>query len=205
MYMPLFVGNRYHGMFTLNTDSWNYPSDESVKVSTLLVPALTNLISDAHEYVTADNAAPSSRATLDMSLRRLGTEVNTGEAIPDAVWDAARLILRDGHLPRKFLAWPAHLADPYIVTAITSQNAQRCILLTWLTTPAPYGLSRRELDVVAGLVDGLSNAEIGKQLFMSPRTVSTHVEHIMAKLRLYRRTAIAAVALLEGFYTGPLS
>jgi DNA-binding CsgD family transcriptional regulator len=205
MYMPLFDGDRYRGMFTLNTDSWKWPNDESVDVSTLLVPALSRFLTEAHDHVSNDDGTNISRATLDMSLRRLGTEVDTGEPIPDAVWDASQLILRNGLLPRKFLAWPTDLADPYLVTAVASQDARPCILLTWHSTPVPYGLSRRQLDVIAGLVDGLSNAEIARHLFMSPRTVSTHVEHIMAKLRLASRTAVATVSLLEGLYTGPIT
>jgi DNA-binding CsgD family transcriptional regulator len=205
LYMPLFSGGRYRGMFTLNTDSWDWPSDEAVAVSTLLVPALTRFIEDAYAHVQVDDPTPISRATLDMSLRQLGAEMSTGESIPDPVMESARRILRDGVLPRKYLAWAAGPGDPYLVTAVVSQDTRRCILLTWHTMPVPYGLSRREFDVIAGLVDGLSNTEIARRLFMSPRTVTTHVEHIMGKLRLVSRTAVATTALLEGLYTGPLT
>jgi len=43
-------------------------------------------------------------------------------------------------------------------------------------------------------VEGLSNLQIGERLFSSPRTVATHVSHILAKLGVRTRTDIARVA-----------
>ena len=45
------------------------------------------------------------------------------------------------------------------------------------------------------LSDGLGNEEIGKQLFISPDTVKTHLEHIFEKLGATDRTAAVAEAL----------
>lgn len=45
-------------------------------------------------------------------------------------------------------------------------------------------LSNRELDVLKLFADGLSYKEIGEKLFISPRTVETHKNHIMEKLDL---------------------
>jgi DNA-binding NarL/FixJ family response regulator len=43
-------------------------------------------------------------------------------------------------------------------------------------------LSRREVDVLQGLTDGLSTDELAAALFVSPRTVQGHVQNILAKL-----------------------
>ncbi|MDR1513498.1 MAG: response regulator transcription factor [Propionibacteriaceae bacterium] len=43
-------------------------------------------------------------------------------------------------------------------------------------------LSPRELEVLSLVADGLSNAEIGQELWVEPSTVKTHLEHIYAKL-----------------------
>ncbi|HEY2917103.1 MAG TPA: AAA family ATPase [Candidatus Limnocylindrales bacterium] len=59
---------------------------------------------------------------------------------------------------------------------------------------AAFGLSARELEVLDLLVAGLTNREIAGRLFVSPKTVSTHVEHILAKLGVSRRTEAAAIA-----------
>jgi len=48
---------------------------------------------------------------------------------------------------------------------------------------------------IAGLVrDGLTNREIGTRLFVSPRTVQTHVSHILQKTGLRSRVEIARFA-----------
>jgi len=55
-----------------------------------------------------------------------------------------------------------------------------------------YPLTVREFEVARLIAQGLTNAEIGQQLFVSPKTVSAHVEHILAKLGVARRSEIAA-------------
>jgi DNA-binding CsgD family transcriptional regulator len=74
------------------------------------------------------------------------------------------------------------------------------------TSADPYGLSPRERDVLALLVDGRSNGEIAKELFVSPKTASVHVTHILDKLGVNSRGAAAAVAVRAGLVptTAPL-
>ena len=55
-------------------------------------------------------------------------------------------------------------------------------------------LSRREMDVVKLLTQGLSNAEIAAQLYLEASTVKTHVEHIYTKLGVSRRFQAIAKA-----------
>jgi DNA-binding CsgD family transcriptional regulator len=56
-------------------------------------------------------------------------------------------------------------------------------------------LSSRELEVADLVAGGLTNREIADRLFISPRTVESHVEHIKAKLGFARRARIVAWAL----------
>ena len=56
-------------------------------------------------------------------------------------------------------------------------------------------LSPRELEVLRRLADGASNPEISKDLYISRRTVEHHVEHILTKLGVTRRTAAVAYTL----------
>jgi DNA-binding NarL/FixJ family response regulator len=56
-------------------------------------------------------------------------------------------------------------------------------------------LTQRERDVLRLLADGLSNDEIGKQLFISAETVRTHVRKAMEKLDADTRTQAVAQAL----------
>jgi DNA-binding CsgD family transcriptional regulator/tetratricopeptide (TPR) repeat protein len=55
-----------------------------------------------------------------------------------------------------------------------------------------HPLTTREFEVARKIAEGLTNAEIGEQLFVSPKTVSSHIEHILAKLHVSRRAEIAA-------------
>ncbi|MBO2451024.1 AAA family ATPase [Actinomadura barringtoniae] len=54
-----------------------------------------------------------------------------------------------------------------------------------------HGLSRRELDVVALIIEGDSNQQIAERLFISVRTVETHISHIFAKLGVSSRLGVA--------------
>src|SRR5262249_55436932 len=56
------------------------------------------------------------------------------------------------------------------------------------------GLTRREREIAELVVAGNANAEIAKKLFVSPRTVETHVENILAKLGFKSRVEIAVWA-----------
>jgi DNA-binding CsgD family transcriptional regulator len=60
------------------------------------------------------------------------------------------------------------------------------------------GLSPRELDVLRLLVEGRSDREIAAALFISHRTVMTHVVNILNKLGVSSRTAAASLAVRDG-------
>jgi DNA-binding NarL/FixJ family response regulator len=60
--------------------------------------------------------------------------------------------------------------------------------------PAPFGLTDREMEVLALMAQGLTNAAIAKRLFISPNTVGVHVSRVLMKLQVSSRTQAAAVA-----------
>ncbi|MFE7317204.1 response regulator [Streptomyces sp. NPDC057555] len=70
-------------------------------------------------------------------------------------------------------------------------------LMDRMRTPAT-ALSRRETEVLQLVADGLSNAAISKQLFLSQATVKSHLVHIYAKLGVDSRTAAVATATTQG-------
>src|SRR6266511_4311324 len=59
-------------------------------------------------------------------------------------------------------------------------------------------LTQRELDVLSLLVDGLNQSEMAEKLYISPKTVGKHIEHILAKLGVHSRAQAVAVAVREG-------
>jgi DNA-binding NarL/FixJ family response regulator len=83
----------------------------------------------------------------------------------------------------------AHL-DPTAHAALLSAAAAA----TSPAAPPPDGLTRRELEVLALIADGLSNREIASQLYLSEATVKTHVNRIFAKTGSRDRAQAVAYA-----------
>jgi DNA-binding NarL/FixJ family response regulator len=59
-------------------------------------------------------------------------------------------------------------------------------------------LTAREREVLAGLGRGLSNRQLAAELYVSEKTVKTHVSNLLAKLRLSDRTQAALFAVRVG-------
>ena len=81
------------------------------------------------------------------------------------------------------------------MVATSSTNRRR-------TTDAPWpgrdrGLSRRESEILALLVQGLSNRQIADALYLSSETVKTHVRGLYRKLGVNNRVKAAAAALAD--------
>ncbi|MFB7266897.1 response regulator [Streptomyces nojiriensis] len=66
-------------------------------------------------------------------------------------------------------------------------------LMDRMRTPAE-ALTKRELEVLQLVADGLSNQQISKRLFLSQATVKSHLVHIYAKLGVDSRTSAVAAA-----------
>ncbi|HET9648868.1 MAG TPA: response regulator transcription factor, partial [Microlunatus sp.] len=61
-----------------------------------------------------------------------------------------------------------------------------------------WGLTTQETEVLRLLAAGFTNAEIGTALFISPKTASVHVTHLLRKLQLSNRTEAAVWATRHG-------
>ncbi|MEV6286624.1 response regulator transcription factor [Kribbella sp. NPDC051770] len=79
-------------------------------------------------------------------------------------------------------------------------------LMSRLRTPAPVAAvqpSPRELQVLAAVARGLSNAEIGRELFIGEATVKTHLQRLFTKLEVDDRTRAVTVAIERGLLPSP--
>ncbi|VTR76778.1 response regulator [Cellulomonas hominis] len=64
-------------------------------------------------------------------------------------------------------------------------------------------LTARELEVLAGVARGLSNAAVGRELFIAEATVKTHLLRAFAKLGVDDRTRAVTVAMQRGLLPAP--
>ena len=65
----------------------------------------------------------------------------------------------------------------------------------------PGQLTERECEVLGWIASGRSNREIAEKMFISEKTVKTHVSNILSKLQLEDRTQAAIYAWKHGFAT----
>lgn len=98
-------------------------------------------------------------------------------------------------------------ATPSLTYRVTVERSDAESSFAWLTAEEsviPLGLSPRELDVMTLMCLGLSYVEIASSTHVTQRTVTTHVEHIFAKLGVTTRTDGVVKALEAGAVRLPL-
>jgi DNA-binding CsgD family transcriptional regulator len=108
-------------------------------------------------------------------------------------------------------AWEEGRACPTLECVADAQRWQvapavpaRSVAPAKAASPAPaagaghLNLTERELDVLRLVVEGKSSREIAEELYISPRTATTHVANILSKLGVNSRSAAVAVAFQSG-------
>ncbi|NNN30072.1 response regulator transcription factor [Streptomyces sp. S3(2020)] len=79
-----------------------------------------------------------------------------------------------------------------------SPRTRRAVLVSETPTELPYGLSPRELEVLTRAARGQTNQAIAQALFLSPRTVHSHVEHLLRKTGCASRAEATALCVRDG-------
>lgn len=116
----------------------------------------------AHWNTLHDEAVSTARAQI-------------GGATFDAAWAKGRTLGVDSLLDFVFDEQPRDPARPDAPTG---------------RAPALESLSAREAEVAELVADGLTNKEIAELLVLSPRTIEGHVDRVLRKLGLSRRTQV---------------
>lgn len=131
-------------------------------------------------------------------------EAVAGWAAAGRVWEAswARLDLAACHIRSNRFAEAAALLSEVRATATGLGSEPLLARVEELARVTHRGrgtldepwrpLTSREFEVARLISEGMTNAEIGDALSISPKTASAHVEHILAKLGVARRAEIAA-------------
>ncbi len=149
--------------------------------------AIDELIAESNgRFMLGNHKVKPFPVALDSELRmaqaRLRLEAGDREGGRASAQEAADLLC----------GWPGRRRDA-------------ALALTRATTASPGaggdGLTGRELDVARLVARGLSNGAIADELYISRKTVSTHVSHILAKLGMSSRTEVAGWAIREGVAT----
>jgi predicted ATPase/DNA-binding NarL/FixJ family response regulator len=111
-------------------------------------------------------------------------------------------VLPDGAFRAAWEAGAALSFDDLLSEALTdSEPVSRRTVAVPVDGPVP--LTSREQAVLALLIEGRSDREIGEELSISPRTVSGHVANLLAKLDVPSRTAAAAYAIRHNLQGTP--
>ncbi|MFI5800312.1 response regulator transcription factor [Streptomyces sp. NPDC051677] len=142
-----------------------------------------------------------------------GANLVTAQGVIDLPGREAAGVLADGEfgcLVRAFTAsgglrlralWPVGRDWHRVVLrrcTTASPIAREAVLVTQTPTELPYGLSPRELEVLTRAARGQTNQAIAQALFLSPRTVHSHVEHLLRKTGSASRAEATALALRDG-------
>ena len=167
----------------------------------------------AHAERAAGRSNPESFATAADAFDAI-------EAAPKAAWCRYRLgeaAITSGDRNRAEQALHASLAEGREIgdrlLTTTVEGLARRARLTLEPPPAtaetpvasigpgtsdPWDLSRREREVLDLLAEGLTNREISRRLFITEKTASSHVTHILDKLGVSSRTEAALTAARAG-------
>ena len=145
---------------------------------------------EAHSYLRealmlADAcAAPFERALTLLALAELRT-------VEDNRTEATRLLTEARAIGQPLGAAPLLARAEALAAQLAARPAP-------VPVPAGPQLSPREVEVVRLVAAGRSNPEIAAALFISPRTVTTHLTHIFDKLDVEGRAEAVALAIRCG-------
>ncbi|MFJ6415643.1 ABC transporter substrate-binding protein [Paeniglutamicibacter sp. NPDC091659] len=134
-----------------------------------------------------------------------------GSSLASELFSTTRIIdyaraMRRSHLDSVvfFLELPSTRRLIHVRLTHTHHGSAAKVIVEAELVPLPYKLTFRELEVLTLLAAGLSNPQIAGHLSTSPRTVSTQVERVLAKMGAASRTAASVQAALQGCLKMPL-
>jgi DNA-binding CsgD family transcriptional regulator len=193
---------RYVGLVHLSTERAGAYDTEARHLLASVMPALaaiadpTAWTGELHELPgTAAAALATTDGVIDLPGR------TRPRVLED---DAFRTLLRafdTTHGERLRLLWPVGRDWCRVVLHRHGHGfgvVRQAVLVHETPTGLPYGLSPRELEVLTRAAMGQTNHAIAQGLFLSPRTVHSHVEHMLRKTGTASRAEATALAVRDG-------
>lgn len=207
-------GGRHVGFLTLLLQRPDPPPDSIRRQLARLLPGLASAIDPVRSTATSALLVRSASAGVVLMpergvVRIPGLPDDALVAADSDLIEVARGAISDGFEYSTFL-WPRggrHAPGGHVRVTVMSgdQNLKGVLAGIVVLSPAEqlHGLTPRELEVLGLLIDGCSNQEIARALFVAPRTVAAHLEHILCKLHAGSRTLAAVRAERAGLYVPP--
>lgn len=196
----------YSGMLHFSASARGSFDEEAVELIGALSPLVARLCSGALDRPAGLNASSPSRVSLVD-----GADVIIPVATAEPAQCVRQLLFMD--LVRRFRVarisaarglWPATegwIAVEMQKMPVSSAGDPPTIRVEERQLDNPFGLSLRELDILQGVARGDSNQQIAHTRGISLRTVTTHVERLLAKTEQPSRAGLVALAGRRGLLT----
>jgi DNA-binding NarL/FixJ family response regulator len=152
---------------------------------------------EATRRITSNDATASTRVLIL-------TTFDLDEYVFEALHAGASGFLLKDTLPDELLAAVRVVASgeallaPKVTRRLIEQFVQQPVAARAEPHPGLSSLTEREREVLAAVARGLSNAEIGEELFMSHATAKTHVSRLLTKLDGRDRAQLVMLAYEAG-------
>ncbi|MCW2904962.1 MAG: hypothetical protein JWO67_7227 [Streptosporangiaceae bacterium] len=133
-------------------------------------------------------------------------EAGRADAVPLGLLQAGATLVSASEESRSRFVWVGDSRTELYLVAVdvtTTGGARSAMVAGRQIYQLPFGMTLRELDVLTLVASGTTNADIATRLSLSIRTVTTHVDRIMRKLRVTSRTSAAVIAVEEGLLRVP--
>jgi DNA-binding CsgD family transcriptional regulator len=203
MTAPLRRGGRYVGLVHLSSGHDRRFDTDARRTLRAVLPALGELV----DPLSGPAGAPSSGSTRAALVQPGRVLVWARRELPRAcaddefrqvVEDFAQCARECGPAGAQLrLLWPDRTGWLRIRLG-PALGTMPGVLIEEQSCAAPHGLSARELDVLTRIALGMSNTAIAEDLTVSPRTVHTHVGHLLRKLGAQSRSEACGRAGRQG-------
>lgn len=125
-----------------------------------------------------------------------------GEALPIIFISAARCESYD-RVTGFLVGGDDYLVKPFALDEFVARVRRLIRRTTWNAPASRATLTDREFEVLQLMAGGLGQDGIATRLTISPKTVATHIEHVLGKLRVNSRAQAVAAAYQQGIIRTP--
>lgn len=192
--IPIIINNQKVGLINLLSKETRKLNEKELTI----LNTISELVGTAVQRTRLQQSFGNEGAASDSTIRTILHRVFTPKI--EAICSSLTNSKSDDHLVIAALKNVQDLQEQ--LTILLNESAQyetssAQIKLNYPETP----LTKRELEVLTLIKKGLTNEQIGKQLYITARTVKFHVTAILSKLHADNRTEAVDIALKRGLFS----